>query len=385
MNDGTLPLRSFWIGGFESACHINRAGCRLDLARATQHDRHAYADYRLIAAEGIRVAREAVPWYRVDAGGRYDFACIEPLLTAAQSTGVQILWSLCHWGWPDDLDPLAPEFVHRMACYARAAAEFISARSEGPHWFTPVNEISFAAWAAGQVAYMHPFLEDASDAVKRQLVRAAIAAMNEIWEVVPDARMLHTDPIIQVVPPRDRPDLASEAERYTEAQFAAWDMLGGMLAPELGGHPRYLDVLGANFYASNQWELFGDPLPWDGGPRDDRWVPLSELLTRLARRYARPVIIGETSHVGRGRADWLREVTDEVIRAGARGTDIDGICLYPVLDRPDWENASHWHRSGVWDLVAGSGGQLEREPCRPYLEELRRSRSRLGYLSPVGS
>ena len=41
---GHLPLRSFWIGGFESACHINRAGCRLDLAAATQHDRFADAD-----------------------------------------------------------------------------------------------------------------------------------------------------------------------------------------------------------------------------------------------------------------------------------------------------------------------------------------------------
>lgn len=383
--NGHFPLRSFWVGGFESACHINRAGCRLDLAAATQHDRQADADYRLIAAEGICVSREAVPWHRVDAGGRYDFSCIEPFLGAASAHGVQVVWSLCHWGWPDELDPLAPAFVGRMARYARAAAEFIGARSEGPHCFTPVNEISFAAWAAGHVAYMHPFLEDASDAVKRQLVRAAIAAMDEIWTVLPDARMLHTDPIIQVVPPRDRPDLAAEADRYTEAQFAAWDMLGGTLAPELGGHPRYLDAVGANFYASNQWELHGDPLAWDGRPLDDRWVPLSDQLARLRRRYGRPVLIGETSHVGRGRAAWLREVTDEVILAAEQGTVVEGICLYPVLDRPDWENASHWHRSGVWDLVAGPDGNLERVPCRPYLEELGRSRSRLGYLTAVGS
>ncbi len=385
MSESRLPLRSYWIGGFESACHINRAGCRLDLAHATQHDRHADADYRLIAAEGMRSAREAVPWHRVDTGGRYDFSCIEPLLAAAAANGVQVLWSLCHWGWPDGLDPLAPEFVGRMARYARAAAGFIAERSEGPHWFTPVNEISFAAWASGHVAYMHPFLEDASDAVKRQLVRAAIASMDEIWTLLPDARMLHTDPIINVVAPRDRPDLIEEAGRYTEAQFASWDMLGGMLAPELGGHVRYLDVLGANFYASNQWELYGDALRWDAGPLDERWVPLSELLARLAARYGRPVVIGETSHVGRGRADWLREVTDEVIVAGERGTAIDGICLYPVLDRPDWENASHWHRSGVWDLVPGPGGELRRVPCTPYLEELRRSRVRLGYLTAVGS
>ena len=382
---GHLPLRSFWIGGFESACHINRAGCRLDLAAATQHDRFADADYRLLVSEEIRVSREAVPWHRVDSGGRCDFSCIEPLLAAAASHGVQVIWSLCHWGWPDGLDPLAPAFVGRMARYARAAAAFIAERSEGPHCFTPVNEISFAAWASGHVAYMHPFLQDSSDAVKRRLVQAAIAATDEILTLLPDARILHTDPIIQVVAPRGRPDLAAEAERYTESQFQAWDMLAGLAAPELGGHPRYLDALGANFYATNQWELGGGPLPWDAGPRDARWVPLSRQLARLSERYGRPVIIGETSHVGHGRADWLKEVTDEVILAAEEGTAVDGICLYPVLDRPDWENPSHWHRSGLWDLVPGPDGELRRVAHRPYLDEFRRSRSRLGYLAPVGS
>jgi len=97
------------------------------------------------------------------------------------------------------------------------------------------------------------------------------------------------------------------------------------------------------------------------------------------------LVIGETSHVGRGKAAWLREVTDEVLRAGERGTVVDGICLYPVLDRPDWENASHWHRSGVWDLVPDERGGLSRVPCGPYLDELRRSRRRLGYPAAVGS
>jgi len=39
---GAEPLfRSYWQAGFESACHINRAGARLDLLAATQHDRLA--------------------------------------------------------------------------------------------------------------------------------------------------------------------------------------------------------------------------------------------------------------------------------------------------------------------------------------------------------
>jgi beta-glucosidase/6-phospho-beta-glucosidase/beta-galactosidase len=369
-----LPLQSFWIGGFESACHINRARCRLDMAEATRHTENADLDYRLMSGEGIGVAREAVPWYRVDRNGWYDFSSIVPLLEAAGRHEVQIIWTLCHWGWPDEIDPLSADFVGRMARYARASAEFIGRHSDGPHWFTPVNEISFAAWAAGGVGYMHPYLSGASDAVKRQLVSAAIAAMDEIWAVLPAARMLHTDPIIQVVTPRHRPDLAREAYDYSSAQYAAWDMLAGGLAPELGGHPRYLDVVAPNFYASNQWELGAGPLHWDAGPRDDRWVPLHEQLIRLHRRYARPIVIGETSHVGEGRAAWLREVTTEVVRALEIGVALEGVCLYPLVDRPDWENSDHWHRSGVWDLVPGSRGELLRIPCEPYLDELRRSR-----------
>jgi hypothetical protein len=45
MTDGQTtqaPLfRSFWLAGFESACHINRYGQRLDLLAATQHDQQA--------------------------------------------------------------------------------------------------------------------------------------------------------------------------------------------------------------------------------------------------------------------------------------------------------------------------------------------------------
>jgi hypothetical protein len=45
------------------------------------------------------------------------------------------------------------------------------------------------------------------------LCKADIAAVKAIRTVVPDARMVHIDPLILVVPPADRPDLADEAWR----------------------------------------------------------------------------------------------------------------------------------------------------------------------------
>jgi hypothetical protein len=57
---------------------------------------------------------------------------------------------------------------------------------------------------------------------------------------------------------------------------------------------------------------------------------------------------------------------------------VEGLCIYPIIDRPDWENPEHWHHSGLWDLRPGKGQRLERELCEEYLAELERARGVLG-------
>ena len=44
------------------------------------------------------------------------------MLEAARAAGVQVVWDLCHYGWPDDLDVFSPAFVERFARFAGAAA-----------------------------------------------------------------------------------------------------------------------------------------------------------------------------------------------------------------------------------------------------------------------
>src|SRR4029079_4860170 len=89
--------------------------------------------------------------------------------------------------------------------------------------------------------------------LKTQLVRAAIEAMDAIWAVMPTARFVHVDPIIHVIASPRRPEEKAEAEAYRQSQFQAWDMLSGRIWPELGGHEKYLDILGLNFCPHNQW------------------------------------------------------------------------------------------------------------------------------------
>jgi beta-glucosidase/6-phospho-beta-glucosidase/beta-galactosidase len=371
-------FRSFWMAGFESAGHINQAGTRLDLIAATQHDRFVDEDYARLAEWGIRTVREGLHWHLIESGGDFDFSTLLHRLEAAQRHGIQIIWNLCHYGWPDGLDVLSPAFVDRFARYCGAVARVVSDHSDRHHCYTPINEVSFLAWAAGEKGYFYPHRDDAAALMKHQLVRASIHGIEEIWRVDRGARIMLTDPIIHVVTPRGRPELARAAAEQREGQFEVWDMMAGALAPELGGHSRYLDVIGVNYYHANQWEHPDQRLRWEDTPRDPRWMPFSALLAEMYYRYWRPVVVSETSHFGSGRARWIREVAEEVAHARQMGVQVEGLCLYPIIDRPDWEDPDHWHNSGLWDLRRDSEGRLERVLCQDYADELRRVQQRLG-------
>jgi hypothetical protein len=244
-------------------------------------------------------------------------------------------------------------------------------------FYTPINEISFLAWAAGDVGYIHPCERGRGLELKRQLVRAAIAGCEAIWAVDPRARIIHIDPVIHVVAPRDRPDLAVAATQQRAGQFQAWDMLGGKSAAELGGHPRYLDIMGLNYYHANQWEHPDIRMRWEDDPRDERWVPLHRLLAEVYERYRRPLFLAETSHFGAGRGRWIAEVASEICAARAAAIPIEGICIYPILDRPDWDDLGHWHNSGLWDLLPDAQGVLRRVINVPYADALRRAQDLL--------
>jgi beta-glucosidase/6-phospho-beta-glucosidase/beta-galactosidase len=368
---------SFWIGGFEAATHVNDAGRRLDMIAATQHDRQVDHDYQLLRSVGITTVRDATRWPLIEQDGKFDFSSLAPMVVAAERHHMQVMWTLCHYGWPDGVDVFSAEFPERFAHYSAEVAKFIQSHSKRLPFYTPINEISFLAWAAGEVGWFHPFGRGRGAELKRQLIKATIAACDAIWKVDRRARVVHVDPIIHVVPPVERPDLTDAARLQRESQFESWDMLAGIQAPELGGHPRYLDIMGVNFYHSNQWEYPNARLRWEDTPRDARWFPLHRMLAEIYDRYRRPLFIGETSHIGVGRADWIREVAAELWSAHDSGVPIEGICLFPVIDRMDWNDERHWHNSGLWDLARTPDGRLERVLHTEYAEEVRRSQALL--------
>ena len=370
---------SFWMAGFESACHVNAKGVRLDMIHATQHDRFIDQDYANLAEVGITSVRETVRWHLVEpTPGVFDFASMDPMIDAARRHRIQLVWDLCHYGWPNGLDIFSSSFVDRFARFAQAVARHVSETSDAVPLYTPINEISFFAWAAGEVGWFYPYGKGRGGELKRQLIRACIAGINAVWNVDPRARIVVVEPVIHVVPPKGHPEFAAEAAAYRNSQFEACDMLSGALCPELGGEPRYLDIVGVNFYHDNQWEHPGGrKIAWHIHPRDARWVPFHLLLKEVYERYRRPTFIAETSHVGVGRAEWIRELTDEVIQAMTIGIPVEAVCLYPIVDRFEWEDPTHWHNSGLWDFAPDADGNYLRVINEPYAEEFRRSRARL--------
>lgn len=368
-------FNSFFLGGFECSTHRRADGRRLDLLAATGHDRWAQQDYAALQRYGIRTVRDGLRWHLIERRpGEYDWSSFLPQLYAAHATGTQVIWDLCHYGWPDDVDIWRPGFVERFARFAAAAARLIRDETDRAAFYAPINEISFWAWAGGDKELLNPMASGRGAELKHQLIRASIAAIEAIREVDSQARFVQVDPAIHVRAGNDRPGPQLEAENARLGQFEAWDMLCGKAWPGLGGKPEYLDILGINYYSNNQWYLGG--LTIERGHPDYR--PFVGILAEIHQRYGRPLLVAETGAEGDLRGDWLRYVSEQVGLAQQRGVPVEGICLYPVLDYPGWDDERHCP-TGLLGFADAAG---RREVHSGLVDELRLQQTRFGVQEP---
>lgn len=328
------PFASFLMGGFECASQRRRDGRRLDLIATTGHDRSAEQDYRQLAGHGMLTVRDGLRWHLIEADrGHYDWTSFDPMLHAARTSGTQVIWDLLHYGWPDWTNPFDADFVARFADFAEAAARRIR---PGGH-YVAINEISFLAWAGGEVGYLNPFVHGRGEELKSMLCRAGIAATRRIRAVDPRATMVAAEPLIRAHPADDSVAATDRARAMTDIQYDAIDCLLGRRHPECGGGEDCLDVIGVNFYPHNQWLASEPPLP----VAPDRGAPLADLLAAAHDHYRRPLLIAETGCEGDDRADWARYVARQVAAAERIGVPVIGVCFYPILDHPGWDDDRH--------------------------------------------
>jgi hypothetical protein len=369
------PFQSFWMGGYECTDQLNSSGNRVDLVNTTHHLSRLTSDYQDALIFGIKTVREGIRWSFVEKQPyQYDFSTVKVMLEQGKANGVQQIWDICHFGYPDDLTPLHPHFTSRFVGVCSAFVKFYRELYPTDTLIvTPINEVSFISWLGGDAAGTSPYCTHNGWTVKYALMRAYIQGIKAMKAIDPGIRILTTEPLVNMVPPMIATETEiKQAAAAHEDQYQALDILSGSICPELGGSPELLDLLGFNFYYNNQWVVgMTEFLPWLNEEEDPRWRPLSELLTEAYHRYKRPILLTETSHPEEDRPLWIKFIAGECVKLMQQFIPFWGVCLYPIIDRPDWDDLLHWHRSGLWDEEHLPDGTSRRVLNEPYAIALR--------------
>ena len=110
-------------------------GRRLDLLSRYRHDKSRQGGLRATTEcrHQYCTRRRSLAPDRDSARIDYDWSSVLPMIHAAQDTGVQIIWDICHYGWPDDIDVFRPEFVRRFRAFARAFASLFAKKPMRRH------------------------------------------------------------------------------------------------------------------------------------------------------------------------------------------------------------------------------------------------------------
>ena len=140
-------------------------------------------------------------------------------------------------------------------------------------------------------------------------------------------------------------------------------MILGRAQPELGGREDFIDVIGVNYYIHNQFV-------WDGGgigPADPRTATSASCCRRstnaIAGRCSWRKPASRTRPGRHGCATSARKCS----RRLEAGVPVEGICLYPIVNHPGWDDDRHCY-NGMFDYAdaAGRRGRISRwwKSCR---------------------
>ncbi len=362
------PFAGFWMAGYECCDMINRYGDRVDLLRLTGHLERLEEDYRLLDYFDMKSIREGIRWSTVETSpGVYDWQAVSFIIRTAVTGGKQILFDLCHFGFPSDLTPFHPHLTSRFVALCRSfVALYRSIQPEGPLIVTPINEVNFLAWLGGEIASTSPYCTGKGWEVKYHLMRAYIEGVKAMKEMDPGVMILTVEPLVNIAADDMDADTLSMVQLMSSYQFQTIEMLMGLICPELGGRPEYLDIIGLDYYYNSQWSYpLNRILHWKLPHTEPGYRTLSEQVRDIYEKYQRPIVLTETSHPLEDRPLWIRNVTAECIKVLTANIPLWGICIYPVIDRPDWDQTDTWHRSGIWDIDETSD-TLDRILYEPY-------------------
>ena len=117
----------------------------------------------------------------------------------------------------------------------------------------------------------------------------------------------------------------------------------------------------------------GEP-PFPLAREHPHYRPPHQLFLEAHRRYGRPMILSETGAEGPTGPDWMRYIAGEVDVAVAAGADLQGVCLYPVMDYPGWTDGRHCP-CGLIEVAPGWGERAVNPAMAQALREIDRPAS----------
>lgn len=387
--DGSgLPLsnaRNFMFAtGIEcSNPTIGHGKVRRDLLEECGHYAHWRTDLKLVHDLGLKVLRYGLPYHKVHRGiGKYDWAFADLAMQEIKRLGITPILDLLHFGVPDWLGNFQnPELPLRFAQYAGAVAK----RYPWVRFYTPVNEIYVCAkFSAKQGLWNEQLKSDRAfvTAIKH-LVAANTLACQAITQQRPDAVIVQSESAEYVH--EARAEKSPEITLLNKLGLVSLDLLyahppdadvmcylldNGMTRREydwkMRGEPPGYQVMGNDYYASNEKILLPDGTECSGGDV----LGWYQITRQYYERYKKPVMHTETNHFDAELAPtWLWKQWINVLRMRADGVPVLGFTWYSLIDQVDWNNAlqdklGHVNACGLYDLernprpVAASYRQL---------------------------
>jgi dTDP-4-dehydrorhamnose reductase len=374
-------------------CTVVQIGRRfVDEIERTGHARRI-DDLDRLHALGIGTLRYPVLWERTAPQGleAADWSWADARLARLRELGIRPIVGLVHHGsGPRDTSLLDPAFPAGLAAFARAVAERYPWLTD----FTPINEAITTARFSALYGHWYPHARSAQAFARAVLVEAEAVrlAMRAIREVIPGARLVHTEDMGTTF---STPRLAHQALFDNERRFLALDLLTGRVDREhilrrhlieMGATDAELDAfvaepcppdtIGLNYYVTSDRWLDEDvehyPRHYHGGNERERYADVEAVRVRPAgilghralldlvwQRYGLPIALTEV-HLGGPSEDqirWLFEAWEAAAAARAAGSDIRGVTIWSAFGSEDWDSLlvedRHHYEPGLFDSRQG--------------------------------
>jgi beta-glucosidase len=339
---------------------VLEGGRPLDEYELCGHYERWRGDLALAGRSGATLLRWGIPWHRVEPEpGRFELGWVDRVMDAAEEEGLELVADLVHYGCPRWLAGAFdhPDYPARVAEYAAAVAERYGPRLRS---YTALNEPLITAMLCGEQGRWPPRLTGDAGFVRvlGQVVRGIVAVRSVMGERTAidveatfrwlgddtaflDARSLLAYDLLFGLVDADHP-LAGWLERN------GLDDFGALAAPP--------DVVGLNYYPHlTTVDVASGARPYVGA------AGLIEVVRAFAARYARPLMITETSVDGPValRLEWLAESLDACAALRAEGVPLTGYVWFPLFTLVDWDyregsgSPDTWFRHmGLADLDA---------------------------------